>query len=1110
LDVSDAIEELQRSVVTVQAAVYRFGGSINQLVADDKGTIIVCGWGLAQHAHGDDQVRAVRAALEARAGLRNHPLGASFGLATGEVFTGLLGNERSCAYALIGDVVNVAARLMLAAGRGEILCDLASFEAASARVAFEALPALIVKGRTQAVEVFRPLDAPPDEPVEVVGRTRERAMLRERLDELATRTTGSVVIIEGEPGIGKSRLIADLIQRAVAKGIRAMVASGDAIERSTPYHVWSGLFDRLLGLALFDRDGAERRVMELLESNTRLVPFAPLLNAVLRLHFHETDTSAQVPPRGRALLTRELLIHLFRQSAGGSGALLVLEDAHWLDSSSWALAEALAREAPEVLIVISLRPPGQGEIPAELQRLAEHTGTLRIHLDALTPQEAHTLVCQRLRARALSEPVARLIQDKAEGHPFFAEELAYALRDGGQIVVERGVCRFAGPATLAQSVQVPNTVHVVVTSRIDQLTVEQQLTLKVASIFGRTFDLTALWDVYPIEADARRLHAHVETLVERSLIVRPSPPIAGRYAFKHAIVQEAAYSLLPYALRRQLHAAAAQWYERQDSDAVASLYPLLAHHWSRAESGERATFYLDKAGDDALRRHANAEALHFFGEALELDERTPASVTGPPSVIGRLIVSAREARRLRWLHGLGDAATNLSRWDEGREHFARCLALMAQALPGSDRGFAIGIVRQIGIQCLHRLRPRVFERSSDQESVELLRQAVGAYERIASISYQAGRPLPLVYALISALNVVERLGPTAERALVYADVGNVLGLTRLRRLAGFYNGMAMRSAARLTDLPMAARIRGRAGLFRLSTGAWDTRQDLEDSMALRDQIGDSYLWEENAAARARIALVLGELDRALELGHGVRARAAGNGSVPHEIWGIAIQAWVSRFHGRDQDALDLAATGLRLLAQAGHTDLLAAVDFHGVRALASLDRGDFVGASEAVEHVDRALEASRVGYFCELGISAAIETSLALWEGDSDAGRRQQAAVHARQLGRRLTGFARVNLPSRARAALWEGCTQWLVGRHRRAWAAWRRSLAEAERFALPYEAARAHYEIGRRLKAGDPARRDHLARAAEGFSRIGSNPDLRRVSAAENAGTSAGMGVVD
>jgi class 3 adenylate cyclase len=1097
----NALEQLQRAIVTVQTAVYRYGGSIIQLVVDDKGTIFVCGWGLALHAHGDDQTRAIRAARDVREGLQSAGFNGSFGLATGTVFAGLLGNYRRCTYALIGDVVNVAARLMQTASVGEILCDLASFEAANTRVAFETLPAVTVKGREQPIEVFRALEVPPGGPAEIVGRVVERQLLRKRLEALTAANTGGVAIVEGDPGIGKSRLVAYVIQRAVAKGIRTMVASADAIERSAPYHVWCGLFDNLLGLeGVAGREGAERRVIELLETNPRLIVFAPVLNPVLRLNLRETDESERIPPRGRALVMRELLIHLFRRTAGGRATLLVVEDAHWLDSSSWALAEAIAQEVPEVLLLMALRPLSAEQQPAELLRLSGREDTLRIHLDALSAQEAQTLVCHRLRARALSEPLANLIRDKAEGHPFFTEELAYALRDRGLIQVDRGVCRFTAAAAATQSVQLPNSVQVMVSSRIDQLNVEQQLTLKVASVLGRTFELAAVRAAYPIDIAQRDLQSHVDALIDRNLMQEARGESGPAYAFKHAITQEAAYNLLPYALRRQLHATAAGWYERQHPGDVSPFYPLLAYHWSRAEAGERATFYLEHAGNQALRRHANEEALRFFNEAVEIDEKlAPPLPSNAPIFLGRRrVVSARDARRIRWQRCLGEASTNLSRWNDGLRHFTNLLRLMGHAVPTSDREFAFGVGKQIAVQCLHRLMPRLFDRSSDPAR-DLLREAVCAYERIGAISYAAyqdGRIIAVAYALVAALNVAERVGPTLDLGLVYGDVGNVLGLFGLRRLARVYQRMAAQTAAQLPDAVDAARVRARGALSRLGVGDWTASSDLETAMALCNQIGDSYRWEENAAVRARAAIVQGDFGTAAQLGTDVRARAVANGSVVHEIWGLAIEAWVSRTRGLDERALELAKTGLHLVS-ASRPDRLATLDFHGVTALTHLDRSRLDAAYEAARRiVDIVASGSKLVYFCELGVSAAVETCLAIWEtrGANGSG---EIRTQARELCRRLEQFARVNPPVRARAMLWQGCADWLDGRRDRAHVTWRGCLEQAERFGLPYESARAHFEIGRHLERSHPERIVHLSRAEAEFRRLLIEPDIRRVEAA-------------
>jgi class 3 adenylate cyclase len=1099
----DALDRLQRATVTVQTAVYRYGGSINQLVVDDKGTVVVCGWGLAHHAHDDDQVRAVRTALEVRDGLQQAGLAGSFGLATGDVFTGLLGNSSRCAYAMIGDAVNVAARLMQAA-EGDIFCDLASLDGAKARVAFEKLSVVRVRGRERPVEVFRPIQVAATGRTEIVGRVRERRHLHERLDTLVRGRQGGIVILEGDAGIGKSRLVTDLIERAVVKGVRTIVTAGDAIERAAPYHVWRPLFDSLCGLdGPTGRGGAERRVTDLLESEPRLLSFAPLLNPVLRLNFPETEESRRVPPRGRATLMRELLINLLRQTTGGTVTLLVLEDAHWLDSASWALVEDIERELHHVLLLVATRPLSGVDEPSELPRLAARQGALRLHLEGLAPDEANALACQRLGARVLSEPVALLIRDKAEGHPFFIEELAYALREGGLVDVEQGACRLTAASTAIESLRLPSTVQVVISSRIDQLAVSQQLVLKVASIFGRTFDLVALQATYPMEVDPRDLAAHVEALIDRNLVQLSSSDPVPTYAFKHAITQEVAYSLLPYALRRQLHAAAAAWYERRHSGHLSPYYPLLAHHWSGAEVAEKALFYLDKAGEQALKRHANAEALRFYRTAVEIDETfAPTVQPDEPIRVGpRRVVSARDVRRIRWERCLGDASTNLCSWNEGRTHFKNVLRLIGRPFPSSDRGFAIGLATEMLVQCMRRLGALRFSPMSGP-SGDLLYEAARSYERIGSISYQHGRLRAAAYALVAALNLGERLAPSSELAMAYADVSNVLGLVPLRAVARVYQRMAADTAARLSDPVIAARVRGRAALYRLGLGDWSACQDLESAMALFDQIGDSYLWEENAAVRVRAAHLTGDFELAAQLGAEVRRRAAGSGSIGHEIWGLGGEVWANLYLGRHQAALEMAKTGLRLLSTAPSVDQLATLDFLGATALGHLERGELDQAHQTAEQVlEHLTKTRRPDYFAILGMSAAAETCLTVWEAGPASHRGSEAAEEAQRLSRLMERYAGISPPARARSLLWRGCIEWLRGRPERAAASWRGSLDASERFALPYEAARTHYEIGRRLRLTDPERRVHLTRATQGFSRLKADSDLKRTAAALQIG---------
>lgn len=212
----EALERLQEATAGMQAAIYRFEGALNQLVVDDKGTIFVATWGVTLSSHEDDAGRATRSALMMHDELARLGLSGGIGVASGRVFCGRRGNHRRSEYAVIGNVVNLAARLMVAADGG-VLCDQETFLAASRQVRFESVPPIAVKGHATPVAVHRPFAerrSTSQSEGRVVGREAETARLEERLERLQEKGEGGVVVIEGEAGIGKSRLVADLLEKA--------------------------------------------------------------------------------------------------------------------------------------------------------------------------------------------------------------------------------------------------------------------------------------------------------------------------------------------------------------------------------------------------------------------------------------------------------------------------------------------------------------------------------------------------------------------------------------------------------------------------------------------------------------------------------------------------------------------------------------------------------------------------------------------------------------------------------------------------------------------------------------------------------------------------------
>jgi class 3 adenylate cyclase len=267
---ADQLEPLQLVMATVQPILQRYEGNLKQVVVDDKGLTLIAVFGLPPLAHEDDPARAARAALAVQAALGELGVRCAIGLATGQAFCGAVGSQVHREYDVIGEVMNLAARLMQAAP-DTILCDAATHRAALSRLRFQELPAISVKGKTTPVEVYRPVEptGKPHGPRAMLGRIDERAALAERLRALEEHT-GGLVVIEGEPGIGKSRLLADLLERAHADGVRYLAGAGDPIERATPYHAWRPIFANLMGMVDIDVEERRRRVLARLQADPEM------------------------------------------------------------------------------------------------------------------------------------------------------------------------------------------------------------------------------------------------------------------------------------------------------------------------------------------------------------------------------------------------------------------------------------------------------------------------------------------------------------------------------------------------------------------------------------------------------------------------------------------------------------------------------------------------------------------------------------------------------------------------------------------------------------------------------------------------------------------------
>ena len=1057
-----ALRQANDLVREVQETLYVYEGSVNKLGVDDKGTTMVAAFGLPPVVHEDDPVRAVRAALGIQAQLHGHGVRHAIGIATGRAFCGSVGSNLRREYTMIGGVVNLAARLMQTA-LDDVVCDTATRQAAEAKLAFEALPPRRVKGVAEPIAVFRPGGVSPTRAPSrsLVGRAHERGLLTERLAALRGGK-GGVLLIEGEAGIGKSRLVEDLVAQAAGHPVRTLVGAADAIRTTTPYHAWRGVFESLFDLTDVSEPKVRRtRVLDWLRGRPDLERLAPLLGDVLPLDLPAEELVGELQGQVRADNTRGLLIGALRAASEQQPLLIVLEDAHWCDSASWALAWLVAQRIPTALLVLALRPLAE-PIPDEYQRLQQAPGAQQLGLDPLPAHDVAALVRQRLEVTSVPPPIAELIGEHAGGNPFFSEELAYTLHDTGVITITNGTCRIAPGADL-QEMALPDTVQGVVLTRIDRLAPPQQLTLKVASVIGRSFAYRLLHDIHPITADRPSLPGQLEGLQRRSLVLLEAPEPELAWMFKHVITRDVAYELMVRAQRSALHRAIAQWYEQHHQAELPRFYPLLAYHWSRTDVAAKAVQFQGLAGERALAGGAYQEAMLFLAAALERDPAPPQDGS-----------AEARFRRARWERQLAEAHLGLGHTGEGRVHLSRALELLQAPLPTTRRQLVGGVLRQLALQGFHRAFPHRAVGRGRRPPEECL-EASRAYMRLTEVFWFANDVPALVHAGIRALNLAERAGPSPELARAYSIICLAAGSIPIHPLARAYARRAEQTARRTGQLWPLGYVRFITCVYMIGAARWEELHEaLEEAEGLLERAGDRRALGDTLTVQAMSSMYRGEFRPAAAGFDDVHRRGRRYENVQHQVWGLLGKAECELRAGRLDEAARLLEPALALLAD--HPDRAEQLRAYGLLAVVRLRQGKAEAGRQdagAAARLIARFRAPTAHYLLE-GYAGVAEVYLSLWESGQDSSDTRRAA---RRACRALRRFARVFPIGQPRARLWQGLLAQLSGRPGRAQAAWRASLAAAQRLGMPFEAQLAHSELGRHL-AGTPQGQWHLEQA--------------------------------
>jgi class 3 adenylate cyclase/tetratricopeptide (TPR) repeat protein len=662
LDPEDWTEIINGAFEHMIKPVYSYEGTVARLTGD--GILAFFG---APITHEDDPQRAVLAGLDIVSAIELYKVqvgqrwGIDFsvrvGINTGRVVVGAVGSDLRMEYTAMGDAINLAARMEQTASPGTVQVADDTYRLVSPLFEFEELGGVEVKGKAAPVPAYRVLkrSATPGRvrgikglEIDLIGRDRELASLSSAIDDVA-RGVGHIVCLTGEAGLGKSRLIRELKKSQAASRANELTSPessdgsrsvGDkqtedgnlepqwyettslSYETAQPYALFRRLVRRLNGINHNDRPSVLREKLAAL-SEFIAADQGPSSLEVFEALFGLESENGSPPLEGEAFKQAlfKLMPSLWRQRFENQPTIIVFDDLHWSDPASVALLVDLLPLIEEMAIVfICVFRPERGVPGWHIKETADETFHHRfteIILRPLSVRQSEEMIDALLGNPDLPDDLRQLILERADGNPFFIEEVIRTLIDEGAIVADdssngRPKWRVAGESA---DIHIPDNLQALLTARIDHLSEEARQTLQLASVIGRNFYRRIL---KMINETSEELDSHINTLLRQDMIRESARVPEIEYRFRNPLTQEAAYRTILLKRRREFHRRVGEVMETIFAEQLEEQAPQLAFHFREAHQYGQALVHFRKAGDVAYRLFANEEASTHYGEAIEM------------------------------------------------------------------------------------------------------------------------------------------------------------------------------------------------------------------------------------------------------------------------------------------------------------------------------------------------------------------------------------------------------------------------------------------------------------------------------------------------------------
>jgi serine/threonine protein kinase/tetratricopeptide (TPR) repeat protein len=1019
-------------------------------------------------------IKAINAAIEFKNSLNqlsleqnlSIQLGFRMGISTGTVIAGEIGIGGKKEYSVVGNTVNLASHLKDLAEPGQIFVDSMAHRYTKDKFEYSRLKPITIGGTSKPVTVFElqserdhiyrdPFISERTIHAKLVGREPEMDKLELHVLKVINNE-GSIINVIGEAGIGKSRLISELINKDYMKKVTFLRGRALSVGTNLSYHP---LIDLLKNWAMINEDDSAsvssqklQRAISLVfpEGEDEIFPFLATLMGI-KLSGKHAERIEGIEGEALEKLILKNLRELVIKASEQRPVIVFIDDLHWADLTSIDFLESLYRlaESHSILFINAFRPRHKAtgdRIQRKIQ--ARHSEIYHeITLDPLNNVQCGALIDSMMNTKDFSSAISDLITKKTEGNPFFIEEVMRSFIDDGIIEIKNGKFRVTQKI---DSVVIPETIHDILMTRIDRLDNGTRSLLKVASVIGRSFFYKILAQV---AESVDKLDERLDFLKEIELVKERQRLAEVEYLFKHALVQEVTYESILERTKKELHLKIADAIEKIFSERLNEFYGFLALHYSKGEDNKKAEEYLIKAGREALKAAASTEALNYYQQALELFLRKHGE-SGEPAMLAELEKN------------IGIALYNKSHMEEAVAHFDRVLHYWGEKKPKRRISILLNLIASL-VSILKELYVPGMrtKRIPDSQAIEFV-----------DISFKRGTALTSVDSFrmfVYSLWLLRKLNK-----LNITQVPNGVSIYIQGCALFSFAGVLLKVAKKILDYPIThmteLELKDRIGysfsqlLHGVVSGNWDQEHGY-DEQAVEAALKFGQLWNITTyflwcgllqSERGLFAEWEKSVNKLEDIGNLYEYDFAHARASLIKMRHLVKQRKIKEAQQEMDDAMRGHLTAI------GHSHILFIL---GLKAYAQAIERDIKAAEKSLTEAKEfiAQEKRTTPYHMSNFAIGQFLYDICVLEASLNSGAKEQSALYrkrASQSGKEAVRNARKFAPNKTEVYRLLGVYYWLISKQKKAISCWRKSIKIGEELGAKVELARTFAEIGRRL----------------------------------------------